>query len=478
MRDQILRPVWNEIKQFFRPLHGIAILVIAGLAIRIIAAPFTSWTYDVYPYYSATVDSLSGLGIYGHVMYSYPPLFMVVTYPFTLLLSLFQDPSTFVSFQPSMVGTAQATGLLVPYVTSPWFNLAIKAPIIICDLLVGLFIYQIVKELYNDLWAKRAFILWFLNPFVILIGSMMGQFDVLPALMTVVALYFAIKERYLLVGMALGFGTLLKVYPAFFVIFYFALIVLMNWKKGAPWISKHGVRQVISLAAGCAISLLAVIPFFLSSNGFMDVILRRTDYQQFGGISIWSIWNAFNPGTTPDAAFPILHLTTLIYVAILAAAIMWAWWAAKKHDLQENELNKRLVTANVLFVATLLLLQPLTNPQHLIWLLPLLILLLPQGIRMEWRFIALSITGALFLLSLQSYSALLYPLASFTNIVPISSLNNDIYQYFTATRFLPHTYVLGLAIFSAMISLVTIFLPSRYDPFGCLRKTDTREENR
>ncbi|HEY3419532.1 MAG TPA: glycosyltransferase 87 family protein [Methanomassiliicoccales archaeon] len=477
MVDGSLRLMWKRATSFLLPFKGIVIIALIGLAIRFLIAPFTSWTYDMYPYYSAMVDSLSGLGVYGHVMYSYPPLFMVITYPFTLLLSLFQDPSTFVMFQPSMVGVAQSTKMLVPYVTSPSFNLAIKTPMIIGDLLAGLFIYAIVRDLSNQVWAKRAFILWFLNPLVILTGSIMGQFDVLPALMTLIAIYFAIKEKYLFVGLALGLGTLLKIYPAFLFFFYITMIVLLNREKTIPWITRRGRRQLLELVAGGAICLLTILPFFITSGRFTEVILRRTDYQQFGGFSIWSIWNVVIPGTSPDTTFPDLHLTTLIYVAILVASVLWAFWVVREKERNGPDFKKRMIKGHILFVATILVLQPLTNPQHLIWLLPLLLLFIPGDRRMELRFMVLSIIGALFLFSLQSFYALLYPLASYIGLVDIATLNQNIFLYYNSTNPLSHNYVLGIVVFSAMFCLYTIFLPPKFDPMTYLLRKRTTEES-
>lgn len=454
--------------------RGIAVIALVGLAIRFALAPFTSWTYDVYPYYSAMADSLSGLGIYGHVMYSYPPLFMVITYPFVLLLSLFQDPSGFVMFQPTMVGAAQATGMLVPYVTSPEFNLAIKFPLIIGDLLAGMIIFLIVRDLYGETWAKRAFVLWFLNPLVILTGSMMGQFDVLPALMTLAALYFAIRQKYLFAGFALGVGTLLKVYPVFLIFFYLTVIIVMNRKRTIPWISKHGGKQVVELLAGGAIALVTVLPFFIASGRFTELILRRTDYQQFGGISVWSLWNGLIPEISPDSAFPDLHLSTLIYIAILGASVLWAWWAVKGRT--GTDLHKRLIRGNLLFVATLLILQPLSNPQHLIWLIPLLLLVAPEGTRMEWRFAALSVLGVLFLSSLQSFYALFYPLASYVGLVEIETLNSNIVLYYNSADPLSHIFILSAVIFSATLFLYSIFLPAKYDPLSYLTRNPEVKE--
>ena len=96
---------------------------------------------------------------------------------------------------------------------------------------------------------------------------------------------------------------------------------------------------------------------------------------------------------------------------------------------------------------------------------------------MELRFMALSIAGVLFLLSLQSFNALLYPMASYTGIVDISTLNQNIYTYYTSTNPLNHNYVLGTVIFSAMLCLYTIFLPSKYDPMTYFRKKKSREDN-
>jgi hypothetical protein len=298
----------------------------------------------------------------------------------------------------------------------------------------------------------------------------MGQFDVLPALATLIAIYFALRQKYLLVGIALGFGTLLKVYPVFLFVFYISLIVFLNIKNQFPWISRNGFKQVFSLVAGGALSLVAILPFILESGSFTDFILRRTDYQQFGGVSIWSFWNLFSPGTSPDTTFPSLHITTLIYVAIFAVAILWAVWVVRSGDGTEKDRKWRLIKGNVFFIASLIILQPLTNPQHLIWLLPFLLLLIPNERWNELRFMAISILGSLFLISILSFNAFLYPLATFTGIVDVSTLNQNILQYYTSHSSLYHDYVLGMAIFSTTIFLYTIFLPRKYDPLDYLSR--------
>lgn len=466
---------WEAIRRFFLPCRYVVVIAVIGLAVRLLVAPYSSWTYDVYPYYSATVGSLSGEGIYGQVMYSYPPLFQVVTYPLTLILSLFIDPGTFGSFQPSMIDVGNTTRILVPFVTSPAFNLAIKLPMIIGDLLVGLFIYQIIKNLGNEVWARRAFILWILNPLAIVTGSMMGQFDILPALMTVAALYFALKQKYFVVGLLLGMGTLFKVYPIFLLVFYFVLILAMNFQEKMPWISKKGTFHIISLVTGGVASLITVLPFFANSDNFLDVIFRRTDYQQFGGASIWSVWNYFTNGSSPDVTLPWLHIGLLTYIMILATATASAIWVARRVGRPGRTFTKDLIVGNMFLIAAMLVLQPLTNPQHLLWLLPFLILFPEMGGRMEMRFIGLSIVGVLFLLSLLSFYALLYPLAVYTGLMDIGVLNNNIYLFYTTSSSIPHTFILGVVSSSALALLLSTFLPKRYDPLQWIKGLSLKE---
>jgi preprotein translocase subunit SecY len=95
---------------------------------------------------------------------------------------------------------------------------------------------------------------------------------------------------------------------------------------------------------------------------------------------------------------------------------------------------------------------------------------------MELRFMALSVIGVLFLLSLQSFYALLYPAASFTGWFDISTLNANIFTYYNSNSLLNHVDVLSTVIFSGMIILFTVFLPSRYDLLTYIRRKKARRE--
>ena len=113
---------------------------------------------------------------------------------------------------PSLIEVSRATGMMVPFITSPLFNIVLKLPIIIGDALVGLTLYRIVEARSGAVSAEKAFLIWFLNPLVIFVSSVHGQFDVLAAYFALIGGMGFMEKRYLLSG-APGPGVLLKLFP-------------------------------------------------------------------------------------------------------------------------------------------------------------------------------------------------------------------------------------------------------------------------
>ncbi len=84
-------------------------LLVIGLAIRLLLAPFTSWTQDVYPFYRVAVDTLGGLDPYATSVYTYPPLLAYLLFPLNLLLGLLTGPASFATLVPSIAFAAETT---------------------------------------------------------------------------------------------------------------------------------------------------------------------------------------------------------------------------------------------------------------------------------------------------------------------------------------------------------------------------------
>ena len=80
-------------------------------------------------------------------------------------------------------------GMAFPYytatTTTPAFNMAMKLPLILVDVLVGYMIYRLVmSECGDGRKAASAFGIWFLCPIVIYMSSVQAQFDCISALFT------------------------------------------------------------------------------------------------------------------------------------------------------------------------------------------------------------------------------------------------------------------------------------------------------
>ena len=108
------------------------------------------------------------------------------------------------------------------------YDFLLKIPLILSDVLVTILLFKIVKsEWQNEKTAILVAALWFLNPIVIWVSSGWGMFDTLPALFTVLSLYFVLDGRYNYSMLALTGSTLLK----FYAIVIFVPLILIIWRK-------------------------------------------------------------------------------------------------------------------------------------------------------------------------------------------------------------------------------------------------------
>lgn len=440
--------------------------MLLGLLIRLIIAPWTSWTSDMYPFYSASTDMLTGLGAYGHASFSYPPLFALVMYPFTLLLSFFEDPSLWGGLEYSMVDVAQLTGMLTPFVTSPEFNLMVKMPIILGDLVMGLVLYHIVKELRDGRWGERVFILWFMNPLVIWISSVSGQFDVLPALLTVMAFICFLRKRLVLTGLALGLGVLFKVYPVYLLIFYLlAAIGLEMFVRGGGALRK-GLKNASLILTGSLLSTATVILSLFTGVSMVELVLRRTSFPNYGGFNIWFAvprkGGVEIPRTLPTGVD--VETTVVLLILILIFTVVIAALFTRYQRMRRERLVPLLLYSNILVLGTVMLLQPVTNPQHLLWIFPFLLLYAAWEKRTGRKFYLLTILGLLYFIGLQSFYAVLYPAAVYTPLLDPQFLNSAIETYFTAHWIIDRIiWTISISFLGAFV-IGTLFLPASLDP--------------
>lgn len=179
----------------------------AGLLLRLALAPFLSHPYDMRVFMAVGVAVSKGMTPYGKYvlqdMFAATPQFHLygtilgIGYPplWGLILGGMRDLSSV--FAPNN---------LYAYV------LALKLPIIVGELALAVLVYNILKTQANEKIAKATFLLFIFCPFIMIVGTVWGMFDV-------IALVFALLSAYVLLrdwkmsAVFLSVSSLLKLFP-------------------------------------------------------------------------------------------------------------------------------------------------------------------------------------------------------------------------------------------------------------------------
>lgn len=101
--------------------------------------------------------------------------------------------------------------------------LSAKVVFCICDILMGLIIWKIVKLQNVQNKGKTLYYVAFLllNPLIVTLSTR-GSNDNMITMVLFVAIYFLLKRQYILAGIFYGFSVHLKIYPIIYsIVFYF-----------------------------------------------------------------------------------------------------------------------------------------------------------------------------------------------------------------------------------------------------------------
>jgi len=259
----------------------ISTLLILAIIVRIFLS-FTTYHSDVIPFdFAGKVikagnivnfydylwqlpDSSPYLKVYPRNLFNYPPLPYFFLGGASLLTTWIVDPvihDNFVLDFRSTLGNSQLNLLL----------LMMKLPYFIFDIAIAFILMSFFKTEKEKLWA---FGLWMFNPVNLYATYMIGQFDIIPTFLSVVALYFVVKkDRYYLAAILLGLGAAFKIFPLLFIIplafvktdwlsrIKILLIAGITYTISAfPFIMSSGFRRTAMLAGQTTKSFYAQIP--------------------------------------------------------------------------------------------------------------------------------------------------------------------------------------------------------------------------
>jgi len=134
-----------------------------------------------------------------------------------------------------------------------FFMLVLKIPYLIFDLLIGLILYKIYK-------TKKVLYFWLFNPISIYLIYILGNFDVIPAFLTLLSFHFIKNKKQFWSYFTIGLAIALKMYPIMFLPFLF-----FYDKKNILKNIKYAIFSLVPL-------ILSIIPF-LKQKSFYDSFL-------------------------------------------------------------------------------------------------------------------------------------------------------------------------------------------------------------
>jgi len=320
--------------------------VLIGLGIRLILAPFFMYVWDIGTILEASRQFLGGEDVYRYVAertymlrqstglplyyygFAYLPQTLLIFAPFYRLYTLI--------FPVENNLDLRAVELTLPYPQIYVFLLLIKMPIILGDAVV---IYLLSKR------KPRTGLFYALNPYVLFITAIWGNFDPLVGLF-LLASYLCFHERRILSGFLYGL-SLIKIYTI-------VLLPLFIARSLSSW------REFTKFLLGLSIaSLPAVCYLFLAPHSFLDAMVFQGSRPVHG-------MNMYHVVSSVQGIFfqtAITRVATLIFVIALLS-------------LTYLVLRERLplLDSVVMLMLAFMIFAPVTNEQHLAALMPLALL--------------------------------------------------------------------------------------------------------
>ena len=374
------------------------IVIIIGLAARLILAPLLTYNFDVSGWATVIENIESGNGLYGLAGYYYAPPWGYILGFVSQFQDLFLSIADFGEKVSSAIAIEGYTDwFFTSDLTTVSFNVFIKIPLFICDIVVGYLVYWLVDDMTGDKKKSvTAFAIWFLCPFVIVVAGVGGMFDTFAALMLLLAVIFVRKERFFLAGAMFSLAFLTKLFPAFLLFALVGYILMRHRGDGtAYWKIGYAAAGFFVMAA------VVLVPEIAQGNlsdcfSFLTSRVTSGMDSNLGGIESYG--------------------TVIAYVAIIIVSMLIGWKLSKSRsgDPDRKFMFVCMVTLAILFLFP-------SAPQYLIILVPFVAVYISVYSKEYVRpFTVLSIGTTLFVLA--SNFTLLLSFAEYTGIIDINTV--------------------------------------------------------
>ncbi len=236
-----------------------------------------------------------------------------------------------------------------PSVEAFLLTFAIKLPILIFDVLAGVFVFFLVRDITGSAQSGgKAFLFWYLNPFNVFMIEMWGSMDVIPAAFVVLAVLLALRKRWVSSGLTLSLATLLRIFP---------LLLLPAFLL--YWIRKCSSRMTVGFMISFLAPLVAALYVLLRIFGSVEAIVSS-----FVGIAFGNAWllRFYGIIVVPgiQGTFDRLGVPLALFLYPLQLYVATNLW--KRHRIDSLVLAFLLIH----FTATTY------EPYHFTWITPML----------------------------------------------------------------------------------------------------------
>jgi uncharacterized membrane protein len=264
--------------------------------------------------------------------------------------------------------------LILPRIfTSTWqsYSTFFQGEVIVFDL-IGLFVlYLIARRMGKAPWILLAVY----TAAVLAMGPIIEkQYDIFPAVITLLAIYYFWLEKNKIAWVLVGLGTMIKLYPVLlapiFLIFYFR--------------NRQYSRMWSGLAVFAVTCLILLLPFlFLSPASLTSLVNYHTQRgiqlestygailllaQKLGWLSVRVDYNFGSYNLSGGAA----QLLDRLSVYLLAVGVIVSYAFIYTQVRAGKSQFTRIGTYVVLVILVVLLTSKVLSPQYLIWLIPAL----------------------------------------------------------------------------------------------------------
>ncbi len=315
--------------------HPLITLLVVGLIIRFVLAPLLTFNIDM-GYWTHVIGVFeNGFGLYGTAGYYYTPIWGYILGGVMFFNDMINmaDMGTFLDPLASMINDEFKVS---DFVTSLSFNVSVKIPLIITDIVTGVLIYKLVERWTgSQTKSALAFLLWFLSPLVITESAVHGTFDNFSVMFTLLAIMFCLDRKYIIAGAAFSVAVFTKFFPIFFIFFLVALVLKQEG------IDKKGAKNLLKAIVGFVAASVVI---------YLPNIIRGEFWE-----SLYFL--AYRMGISRETLASIGTVKTIVILSAAVVVIAAVLWIISKYgnDIVNSLKDKKKTVAKVLAIAAALL---------------------------------------------------------------------------------------------------------------------------